>query len=130
MPAEVLALSGFMTGILTTTTVTGDKSSITFDDPNFTRVGFWVLVVLAPAIYIVGRKVANGTLDRWDWVRAAIPAGAFVSWGMLNKGTGFELWFPSFQDDSRAVTAAFAAIVLGLLATLLGFKVNADEKKA
>lgn len=98
----------------------------TITEPGTLRGVFWALIALSIFLYVVGLRHRWGQWDRWEVVRAAIPALAFVAWTMLQKSTAFDAVAPGFEDAPRFAVAAIGAAVLGVVAALLARK--ADEK--
>jgi hypothetical protein len=119
VPAEILALHAFIVDSTTDPTKTGT----TITDPSTLKWSFWGLILLSLFLYVA---VHFKNLDRYDVIRAAIPAAAFVAWSMAQPLTAFDAVAPDVSTGARAAIAAFAAVVLGVLAK--GLTVKADNK--
>lgn len=133
VPAEILVLNaGLLPIVSTTKTPPGEKSVTTITDFNTLKVIFWLSIVFSIGLYVVGQltrarkeKAKPGSTSktaRWglsNYVRAAIPAGAYVVWTMLQKSTAFDAVAASMSESLRLTLAAFAALALGALAKLL-----------
>jgi hypothetical protein len=121
-PVEVLALHVFV--VDATTDKSADDNTTVITDPSTLKWAFWGLVALTVFLYVT---VHFKNLDWYDTIRAAIPAAAFVAWTMAQPMTAFDAVAPDLSTAARAVIAAFAAVVLGVLAK--GLTTKADEKK-
>lgn len=82
------------------------------------------LVALSAALYLVGRYRGNAKLTRWDALKIFIPPAAFMAWMLVQNPGVFDLWWPGSSTGVHSVIAAFAAVVLGLLASALGYQVD------
>lgn len=122
VPAEVLSLHAV---ILTFTMKTvGNTTQIDLPDGKPTLFwSFWGCVVLATVIYLVGR---GNKVDRYDWIRAAIPPVAFVAWTMLQRATAFDAVSADLHAIPRMAIGIFVAVILSLVTAALAQK--ADEK--
>jgi hypothetical protein len=116
VPAEVLTLHGVILSVTTATAIEGGKSATTIIDPGTLRWSFWGLILLSIVLYVVPRF---RTRDLLDIPRALIPPAAFVAWTMLQRATAFDAIWPTLGDAPRTVIALFAAVVLGVAATVL-----------
>ncbi|GAA2756281.1 hypothetical protein [Actinopolymorpha rutila] len=120
VPAEVLALHGVAMSYGSTTTGSGGDSVTRITYPHQMMVVYLVLMVLAAGLYLLSVKEVSG----WqNWVRAAIPVGAFVAWTMIQPNTAFDAFPFGFSSFGRVMTGLFLAVGLGILA-------NAMAKKA
>jgi len=128
VPAEAIALSGFLTKICTKTQPTNDDSSplLAVTEPTTLKWAFVGLLVLAPVLYALGRLAAGGAWKKADWIRLVIPAAAFWAWAMLQNATGFDVFFPDLRDVPRLAIAAFASVALAALAAALAYKADKD----
>lgn len=126
VPTEVLTLHALILSATTTTTggSAGNGSTTVIQDPETLKYAFWGLVLLSIIIYVVSKKLA-GVLTKLDWIRAIIPAVAFVGWTMMQRSTAFDAVCPHLKDAPRTVIGLFLAVILGLVAAALGKK--ADE---
>ena len=122
IPVEVLALHVFIVDATTDKSENGTPSVIT--EASTLKWGFYGLIALAVFLYVT---VHFKNLDGYDVIRAAIPAGAFVAWTMAQPITAFDAVAPDMSTATRAVIAAFAAVVLAVLAT--GLTKKADQKQ-
>lgn len=134
VPAEVLTLHAL---VISVTTETTQKASTTSGERLETvttilpkaaetlEVAFWVLVVMAAALYVAPRYF-GGKWDKFDWVRVAIAPLAFIGWTMLQRTTAFDAAFPDVESIPRTVSALFLGAVLG--AVTAGLAMKADAK--
>jgi hypothetical protein len=127
VPADILALHALAVSVTTKTDKGPGGDPVTvITKPDTLKVVFFVLIAWAIVEYVLGHRFSTPRpWDRSDTVRALIPALAFVAWTMLQKATAFDAFAPSFDETTRALIAAFAAVVLGTLAKLLADR--ADE---
>jgi hypothetical protein len=126
VPAEVLTLHAV---ILSFTTKTGQDTagnSITeITEPGTLAWAFIGFILLSIVLYIMPRV---SDMNRWDWLRAAIPPIAFVAWTMLQRATAFDAVWPELGEAPRTVVALFGVVILGVMATALA-KI-ADKKNS
>lgn len=91
VPVEVLAAHAALLGAVSQSSNPGDQGPVQVaitDETWATR--FWLaLLVVAVALYAIPHLVKHGW-DRWDFIRALIPAGAFAAWTILQKATLFD----------------------------------------
>jgi hypothetical protein len=132
VPAEVLIGHGVILASATQLTVAPDgKSSTAITDPAALRVAFWGLAVIAIFAYLSGRIVAARSTqkaikwDRWDVVRALIPALAFVGWTMLQSPTAFDALALNLTGAMRVAIAVIGGGALGGVASLLAYQLDA-----
>jgi len=124
IPAEVLTLHAVILSFTTeTATGTNGNSITTITEPGTLWYAFFGLLILSMVLYLVPRFRAR---DKFDWIRVAIPPVAFIAWTMLQKSTAFDAVWPGLGAAPRTVTALFIAVILAVLATMLGKK--ADQK--
>lgn len=122
VPAEILALHAFV--VQATTDKSDDGETTVITDPSTLKWAFWGLIALSVFLYVA---VHFKNWDGYDFIRAAIPVGAFVAWAMAQPTTAFDAVVGTdLSVGARSVIAAFAAIVLGVLAK--GLTKKADEK--
>lgn len=137
VPAEVLALHAVIVGWCTTTVaerVAGGTTTAThtvISHVTTLRWAFVALLLLGPALFLAGRQVGKTTnsrsANRWrTLVQALIPAAAFVAWTMLGQTTAFDAVAPGLITAARDTIAVFAAVLLGVLASHLGYKLNQE----
>jgi hypothetical protein len=119
VPVEVLALHAFIVDATTDRSKTDNTTVIT--DPSTLKWSFWGLIAMCVFLYVV---VHFKNLDRYDIVRAAIPAAAFVTWTMVQSTTAFDAVAGGLKSAPRSVIPAFAAVVLGALAQGVTTKAN------
>jgi hypothetical protein len=133
VPAEILAANAALLPLMAETS-TDDSGNVitTIQDPANLKLVFWLSIVFSIALYVIGDRtrarvaarkreeeaeagteVAVVSWNRWNTVRALIPAGAYVAWTMLQKSTA-----------TRLVIAVFGAIALGAIAKLLSDKAD------
>jgi hypothetical protein len=133
VPAEVLGLHAV---ILTfcTKTAGGTKAVTAITEPTTLKWAFWALLVLAPLLFIAGRWRAQtpglkspslGT----TFLQTLIPAAAFVAWTMLLKVSAFDAVDSGLATGARDTIAVIAAVVLGVIAAQLGYKLNQAKPK-
>jgi hypothetical protein len=124
VPVEVLALHAV--AIEATTEQSKDGKTLIITEPATLRWTFAGLIILSLFLYV---SVHFKNLDWWDVLRALVPATAFVAWSMAQHTTAFDAVVGTdLSPGARTVIAAFAAIVLTVLAKALTTK--ADEKPA
>lgn len=113
IPAEVLSAHAVVISNVTTTK--DGATSITA--PAQLAFFFWFFVALSIALFLIGRRaIPRG----WDWVRMFIPSLAFLGWTMLQPTTAFDAVAPDFSPDWRWALGLALAIVLGIVAAVLG----------
>jgi hypothetical protein len=119
VPAEVLAVHALVISWATKT----EAGTTTITAPQQLTFWFWFLIVLAAVLYVAGlRAVPRG----WNLVRMVIPSAAFLGWTMLQPTTAFDAVGAALPADWRWTLGLALAVVLGLVAALLG--VVADRK--
>jgi hypothetical protein len=129
VPAEVLAAQAVIVSYATAVTKNANGQQVTMiTDPGWLKVAFYGLIVISAGLYIGGRFSSTQGLRRLDAARMLIPPAAFVIWTMLQKTTTFDAVAPSFSAAGRSILAILLAIVVGALASLLGYK--ADQNSA
>ena len=70
-------------------------------------------------------------METLDYLRAVIPAGAFVGWTMIQqKPTAFDAVFDDANTAARFLIPAVAALVLGALASALAYKADGSDPGA
>jgi hypothetical protein len=91
VPVEVLAAHAALMGAVSQSSNPADDGPVQViitDETWATR--FWVaLLVVAIALYAIPHVAKHGW-DRWDVIRALIPAAAFAAWTILQKSTLFD----------------------------------------
>ena len=131
VPAEVLGLHAFIVELATETKKVDGKAVTTITDPGTLQVTFVVCIILSIVLFVAGRLTANkGKWEKWDYVRALIPAVAFVLWAILQKSTAWDAVSPDFLTEGmRALIGAAGAVGLGIIATALGVKLDKSDPK-
>ena len=122
VPAEALALYAFVIQFTTHTASVHGKKITTISNPALLGWSCAGLLVLSSLLYAVGRKRTN--LDHWDILRFFIPPMAFTAWMLLAKPSIWDIWWSGSSGGERAIIAAFAAVVLGILAGRLGYQAD------
>lgn len=125
VPAEALAIyAGVVVPNATRAVpVTGGTGTV-ISDPALLGWSCAGLMVLSAGLYIVGRMKEKHDLSLWDIPRALVPLAAFTGWMLVQSPGVFDVWWPSSSMAGRVVIAAFAAIVLGVLAKALGYQAD------
>ncbi len=140
VPAEVLAVNAVLVAKLTDET----NGAVSIDNSNAMKLVFWLSVITSLFLYFVtdrvtARKQAQIKEEEttkpvkpvgWllsDYLRAVVPALAYVVWVMLVKPSPFDSVFPSVAEGTRWVVALFAALALGAVAKLLTDKADRDD---
>ena len=127
VPAEALALfAAIVIPNVTSTASVAGKTQTVVSDPALLGWSCAGLLVLSAGLYLVGRMKAR--LTWWDAPRALIPPAAFTVWMLVQSPGAFDVWWPGSSTAERVIIAAFAAIVLGVVAKALGYQ--ADQAKA
>jgi hypothetical protein len=120
VPVEVLALHAAALEV-TTKSVHGTKI---ITEPTTLKWTFLGLILLSVLLYVA---VHFRNLDGLDVLRAAIPGAAFVAWSMAQPMTAFDAVVGTrLSAGARTIIAAFAAVVLAVLAK--GLILKADDK--
>jgi hypothetical protein len=145
VPAEILAANALLISLMVTTKKESGKSVTTITDPSSMKLMFVLSIVLSVVLYVLGdrtrARVAASKREEeaganeveviswggWNYLRALIPAAAYVAWTMLQKATAFDAIAPGMSAAKRAVIAVFLAIVLGAIAKGLGDKADNSE---
>jgi putative exporter of polyketide antibiotics len=128
VPAEVLGLHALILAFTTRVHEEPGGHAITVvSEPATLAAAFVGLCVVSAAFYVVPR-LRDRMWDRLDFLRVAIPPLAFVGWTMLQRSTAFDAIWPQLPSAPRTVIALFLAVLLGLAASLLGYK--ADQQVA
>jgi hypothetical protein len=111
--------------VISTVSVSGKTATVVSDS---TLLGWSCagLLILSAGLYIAGRVKAKLTL--WDIPRALIPPVAFTAWMLVQAPGVFDVWWHGSTTAQHVIIAAFAAVVLGVLAKALGYQ--ADQAAA
>jgi hypothetical protein len=125
VPAEALALyAGIVLPNVTNTVSVHGKAVTVISDPNLLGWSCAGLLVLSAGLYILGRYKTDSKRNIWDVLRAFIPPAAFTTWMLVQNPGVFDVWWPGSSMAGHVVIAAFAAVVLGVLASVLGYQVD------
>lgn len=125
VPAEALALyAGVVAPNTTRTLSAGGKAATVVSDPKLLGWSCAGLLVLSAALYIIGRYSVTKMRNKWDVLRTLIPPAAFAAWMLVQNPGVFDVWWPGSSTSVRVVIAAFAAVVLGILAKILGYQAD------
>lgn len=143
VPVEILAANAALLPLMVNTSDTTDVTTIT--EPQTLQVVFWLSIVSVVVLFLLGErtrahkeaaeaseKAGDGKVVKpvplgvANWIRALIPAGAYVAWVMLQKSTAFDA-VSDMGEPLRMTIAVFGAIGLAALAKV--FIDKADEKK-
>ena len=124
VPAEALALyAGVVIPFSTHTASLHGKKATTISNPTLLEWSVVGLLALSSLLYLVGRRRAN--FGPWDLVRVLIPPMAFTAWMLVQTPGVWDIWWHASTIGERSVIAAFAAIVLAIIANALG--IQADQ---
>jgi hypothetical protein len=127
VPAEVLALHAIAINAWTKTETPPDGSedgaATIITDPGALKIAFFVLIVVAFALYWFRKK---DSWDKVDAIRMLIPPAAFVVWTMAQQSTAFDAVVDDIAEGTRAFLAAVLAVLLAALAKKLAD--TADDK--
>jgi hypothetical protein len=128
VPAEALALyAGVVLPNATMTASVHGKKATTISDAGLLGWSCAGLLVLSLVLYLIGRY-QDADYSLWDIPRALIPPAAFAAWMLVQRPGVFDVWWPDSGSAERNVIAAFAAVILGIAAKMLGNQ--ADKAKA
>ncbi len=146
VPAEILVANAALLPLMTKTSDATGESVTTITEPQTLKVVFWLSIVSVIGLFLLGErtrahkeaaeaseKAGDGKVVKpvplgvANWIRALIPAGAYVAWVMLQKSTAFDAVWPGMEEAMRMTVAVFGAIGLAALAKV--FIDKADEKK-
>lgn len=125
VPAEALALyAGFVVPYTTQTTSAHGSVTTSIADPRLLQWSCAGLLVLSSLLYLVGRRRVRFT--PLDLIRLFIPPAAFAGWMLVQNPGVWETWWPGSNVGQRTVIAAFAGVVLGVAASVLGQQADAS----
>jgi hypothetical protein len=123
VPAEALAVyAGIVVPYATHAVPVQGKKVTVISDPNLLGWGCAGLLALSSLLYAVGRK--NTKLRGWDVLRFLIPSAAFAAWLLVQNPGVWDVWWPGSSMGERVLIAVIAAVVLGILASALGYQVD------
>jgi hypothetical protein len=124
VPAEALALyAAVVVPYTTQTTSVGGREQTVISDPRLLEWSCAGLLALSSLLYLVGRQKAPFTLS--DVARFFIPPMAFTGWLLIQNFSVWDIWWPGSTVGERTVITAFAAVLLGIAASLLGLQADA-----
>jgi hypothetical protein len=119
VPAEALALYLVIVIPYATQTTSGRGKSVTvISDPRLLQWSCAGLLALCSLLYLVGRQRAPFSVS--DVLRFFIPPMAFMVWLLPQNAGVWNIWWPGSSIGERTLIAAFAAVLLGIAAGLLG----------
>lgn len=125
VPVEVLAAHAFLFGSVSKSSDPADAKPVLVTITNEAwATRFWVLLLIAAVAFYAIPHVANHGWDRWDWLRALIPAGAFAAWTILQKATLFDA-----VADLGNVERAGLGVGLAILALLSSTTLASEAQK-
>jgi hypothetical protein len=125
VPAEALALyAAVIIPNVTTTMSVHLKIAIVISSPQLLGWSCGGLLTLSTLLYLVGRYQNAKLSIRWDIPRALIPPAAFTAWMLVQNPGVFDVWWPGSSIPTRIIIAAFAAVLLGVSATALGYQAD------
>jgi hypothetical protein len=145
VPAEILAANALLISLMVDTTEESGKSVTKITEPGSMKLMFVLSIILSVGLYVLGdrtraraaakkreedvggKEVEVISWGGWNYLRALIPAGAYVAWTMLQKATAFDAIAPSMNESKRVVIAVFGAIILGAIAKGLSDKADGNE---
>jgi hypothetical protein len=133
VPAEVLAINALLLSFFVSTSKENNEAVTKITEPGPVKLVFLLSILASILFYFIGDRTkktggngeGGGLLANWNWLRALIPAVAYVLWTMLQKATAFDAVFPDVSQGFRVVVAIFAALVIGWLAKSLGDRSDA-----
>jgi hypothetical protein len=130
VPAEVLAAAAvFSTAFTNSTQDTAHMATVVSTDKDSLKLAFFGLVILAPALYLLGhtKGFTNlSSLERTDAVRMLIPSAAFIAWAMAQRPSPLFDAAVSISDGHKLLVIVFGSVILGAIAQILG--IAADKK--
>jgi hypothetical protein len=123
-PAEALALyAGFVIPYTTKTASVHGTDVTVISDPALLQWSCAGLLALSGLLSLVGRQQV--LLSPLDVLRLFISPMAFTGWMLVQNPGVWDSWWPGSSVGERTVIAAFAAILLGVAANLLGQQADA-----
>ena len=133
VPAELIAAAGVFVAAFTDSTRNSEgKDTLVTTDHQSLKIAFFGLVVTGPVLYLVGkvkRREDLHRLDRYDALRALIPAAAFVGWSMAQRPSPLFDAAVSISDGNKVLLIVFGALILGVAAQRLGVKADRKPKR-
>lgn len=97
-------------------------------DPTALKVAFWGLLVASILLYVFTKLRSGAPWGRLDYVRAAVPGLAFVTWTMLTEPSAFDGFDPGdLSDTTQVAIGVVAAVILGGVAKVSQDSADAEE---
>ena len=124
VPAEALALyAGFVIPYTTKTAPVHGTDVTVISDPALLQWSCAGLLALSGVLYLVGRQQV--LFSPSNALRFFISPMAFAGWMLVQNPGVWDSWWPGSSVGERTVIAAFAAVLLGVAANLLGQQADA-----
>lgn len=138
VPAEVLAIHVL---IVAATASQSHAGQLTLLEPNTLRWSFWLLVGLAVALFVLGRRPVPASAQtreqagggprwqNWEWqdlIRIAIAPAAFVCWTMAEPSGVWSVVSPGLSSGMRLLIPLVGAVLLAAVTKALAS--HADKK--
>jgi hypothetical protein len=131
VPAEALALyAGVVAPNTTRTASVRGKAATVISDPRLLGWSCVGLLVLSAALYVIGRYSVTRMRNGWDILRVLIPPAALAAWLLVQNPGVFDVWWPGSSLSEHLIVAAFGAVVLGILAKILGYQADQAQPAA
>jgi hypothetical protein len=125
VPAEALALyAGVVAPNTTRTASVRGKAATVISDPRLLGWSCVGLLVLSAALYVIGRYSVTRMRNGWDILRVLIPPAALAAWMLVQNPGVFDVWWRGSTLSEHLIVAAFGAVVLGILAKILGYQAD------
>jgi hypothetical protein len=121
VPVDVISAHAF---VLAATTTKNDAGETVISNPDVLRWSLIGLAVAAVALYVGGRGLKKWTLP--DYVRAGLPAAAFLAWTALTGTSALTPWVQGLSTAAVSVTGMF----VGLLVLAVSSLVNPPQPDA
>jgi hypothetical protein len=129
VPAEALALySAVVIPNATKTVSVHGKAEAIISSSGLLSWSCAGLMVLSVALYLLGRY-KDAKFTSWDILRSLIPPAALAAWMLVQNPGVFDVWWRGSAIGERVVIAAFAAVILGVLAKSLGYQADMAQPK-
>lgn len=111
VPAEALLVYGL---VLASATKTEDNGEQTITNASLLKWSVPLIAAFAVVLFAIGKWK---TWERADWLRAIIPAGAFLAWVLLTGATAITLW-EAFSSLSGGWEFLVGGLVGGVMIAL------------
>jgi hypothetical protein len=131
VPAEVLTIQV----LVVAATATQTRHSAVFTEPATYRWMFWILLAVAPVLFVLGRKPtpttaaeraqAGGAAPLWrnlewqDLIRALVPMGAFTCWTIAASSGVWNAVWSGMSSGMRLLIPMVGAVVLAAVTKAL-----------